>query len=286
MTGPRSWPRAPATYLERRKVYPDRRRGAGRYPAGAGHHGAGPRCGARNPHPAKRRPRRLRAAQPERRRAPPSCSAASGPGWTMTKCRWATRSSPFPTAEFSSLNLGQAVLLLGYEWLKSADATPPAAPARPSRCRPRRQELIGPVRASGARTGRGRVLLSRRQERNHGAQHPGHDTAVRPDRPGSAHHPRHDRGAGEEQIPGRKKRERGSRHRLCRWSRCWRSALPPSPLWRAQDARAARLLAGAIALFLLGVGGGTYWMLGQPYLALRAAQGLAHPRHQWPDRRF
>ena len=30
-----------------------------------------------------------------------------------------------PTAEFSSLNLGQAVLLLGYEWLKSADATAP-----------------------------------------------------------------------------------------------------------------------------------------------------------------
>lgn len=29
-----------------------------------------------------------------------------------------------PTAEFSSLNLGQAVLLLGYEWLKSADRTP------------------------------------------------------------------------------------------------------------------------------------------------------------------
>jgi len=29
-----------------------------------------------------------------------------------------------PTAEFSSLNLGQAVLLLGYEWLKSADTTP------------------------------------------------------------------------------------------------------------------------------------------------------------------
>ena len=30
-----------------------------------------------------------------------------------------------PTAEFSSLNLAQAVLLLGYEWLKSADTTPP-----------------------------------------------------------------------------------------------------------------------------------------------------------------
>jgi tRNA/rRNA methyltransferase len=41
-----------------------------------------------------------------------------------------------PTAEFPSLNLGQAVLLIGYEWLKSADATPPVrrrkSPAKPS----------------------------------------------------------------------------------------------------------------------------------------------------------
>ncbi len=29
-----------------------------------------------------------------------------------------------PTAKMSSLNLGQAVLLLGYEWLKAADTTP------------------------------------------------------------------------------------------------------------------------------------------------------------------
>lgn len=29
-----------------------------------------------------------------------------------------------PTAEFASLNLGQAVLLTGYEWFKSSDATP------------------------------------------------------------------------------------------------------------------------------------------------------------------
>jgi cytochrome c-type biogenesis protein CcmH len=34
------------------------------------------------------------------------------------------------------------------------------------------------------------------------------------------------------------------------------------------------LLAGAIALFLLGVGGGTYWMTGRPALAEREAQGL------------
>ena len=31
-----------------------------------------------------------------------------------------------PTAEFSSLNLGQAVLLTGYEWFRQADTTPPA----------------------------------------------------------------------------------------------------------------------------------------------------------------
>jgi len=47
-----------------------------------------------------------------------------------------------PTAAMSSLNLGQAVLLLGYEWLKSADATP-ASRTRPSIAVPAsRQELV------------------------------------------------------------------------------------------------------------------------------------------------
>jgi cytochrome c-type biogenesis protein CcmH len=44
-------------------------------------------------------------------------------------------------------------------------------------------------------------------------------------------------------------------------------------LWRKKP-KGFGMLAGAIALFLLGVGGGTYWMLGQPGLALRASQGL------------
>jgi cytochrome c-type biogenesis protein CcmH len=39
--------------------------------------------------------------------------------------------------------------------------------------------------------------------------------------------------------------------------------------------KGAPLLAGAVALFLLGVGGGTYWMVGQPGIALRSARGLA-----------
>ena len=47
-----------------------------------------------------------------------------------------------------------------------------------------------------------------------------------------------------------------------------------APLWRAQALNGRAVLAAAIALFLLGVGGGTYFMLGQPYLAWRTAQGV------------
>jgi tRNA/rRNA methyltransferase len=48
-----------------------------------------------------------------------------------------------PTADFSSLNLGQAVLLIGYEWLKAADVTPPRR-QRKSIARPAsRAELVG-----------------------------------------------------------------------------------------------------------------------------------------------
>lgn len=44
-------------------------------------------------------------------------------------------------------------------------------------------------------------------------------------------------------------------------------------IWRSGKAKAHLLLGGAVALFLVGVGGGTYWMLGQPGLALRSAAG-------------
>jgi tRNA/rRNA methyltransferase len=47
-----------------------------------------------------------------------------------------------PTAEFSSLNLGQAVLLLGYEWLKSADTTPPVRTRASSGLPASRFELV------------------------------------------------------------------------------------------------------------------------------------------------
>ena len=45
------------------------------------------------------------------------------------------------------------------------------------------------------------------------------------------------------------------------------------PLLRAKAIKGRAVLAAALALFLLGIGGGTYWMLGQPYLAWRSAQG-------------
>jgi tRNA/rRNA methyltransferase len=48
-----------------------------------------------------------------------------------------------PTAEFSSLNLGQAVLLLGYEWLKSADTTPALRTRRTIAVPASRAELTG-----------------------------------------------------------------------------------------------------------------------------------------------
>jgi tRNA/rRNA methyltransferase len=47
-----------------------------------------------------------------------------------------------PTAAFSSLNLGQAVLLLGYEWLKSADATPASRTRKSPAIPATRQEVV------------------------------------------------------------------------------------------------------------------------------------------------
>jgi tRNA/rRNA methyltransferase len=48
-----------------------------------------------------------------------------------------------PTAEFSSLNLGQAVLLLGYEWLKSGDDTPATRTRATVAVPASRTELVG-----------------------------------------------------------------------------------------------------------------------------------------------
>jgi tRNA/rRNA methyltransferase len=48
-----------------------------------------------------------------------------------------------PTAEFASLNLGQAVLLISYEWFRAGDTTPPARIEHgPIHRKPTREELF------------------------------------------------------------------------------------------------------------------------------------------------
>jgi tRNA/rRNA methyltransferase len=64
-------------------------------------------------------------------------------GLTNDEMSLAEAAITIPTAEFSSLNLGQAVLLIGYEWLKAADATP-ARRTRKTTAKPAsRAELLG-----------------------------------------------------------------------------------------------------------------------------------------------
>jgi tRNA/rRNA methyltransferase len=49
-----------------------------------------------------------------------------------------------PTAEFASINLGQAVLIAGYEWFRSQDATPPLRQEHgPLQRKPTREEFLG-----------------------------------------------------------------------------------------------------------------------------------------------
>ncbi len=179
-----------------------------------------------------------------------------------------------PTAEFPSLNLGQAVLLIGYEWLKSADATPRQPTAQNRRRAGATRRTGGTVRASGARIGRSPVPLSAGEERDDGAQHARHDPALASERPGSAHHPRHDRGAGEETNIGANKREGDSCHRAGRGRASGDRLRRPAGVARTSAQGPRAFWPAPSRLLLLGVGGGTYWMLGQPYLAWRSAQGV------------
>jgi cytochrome c-type biogenesis protein CcmH len=48
------------------------------------------------------------------------------------------------------------------------------------------------------------------------------------------------------------------------------------PLWRTAQKKGRALLLGAIALFMLAIGGGTYFFVGRPYLAQRSAEGLGN----------
>ncbi len=64
-------------------------------------------------------------------------------GLTNDEMSLAEAAITIPTAGFSSLNLGQAVLLIGYEWLKAADATPATRTRRTTAKPASRAELLG-----------------------------------------------------------------------------------------------------------------------------------------------
>lgn len=51
-------------------------------------------------------------------------------------------------------------------------------------------------------------------------------------------------------------------------------AFAAMPLWRMSEKKGRWLLSGAIALFMLAIGGGTYFLVGRPHLAVRSAEGL------------
>jgi cytochrome c-type biogenesis protein CcmH len=46
------------------------------------------------------------------------------------------------------------------------------------------------------------------------------------------------------------------------------------PLWRGTQKKGRALLLGAVAAFMLAIGGGTYFLVGRPHLAERSAEGL------------
>lgn len=55
---------------------------------------------------------------------------------------------------------------------------------------------------------------------------------------------------------------------------CLAIAFAIVPLWRMTEKKNRLLLWAAAALFILAVGGGTYYLVGRPHLAVREAQGL------------
>ena len=109
-----------------------------------------------------------------------------------------------PTAEFPSLNLGQAVLLIGYEWLKSADATPASRTRKTIAVPATRAELVGLFEHLERELDAAQFLFPPEKKETMVRNMRAMILRSQSDRPGSAHHPRHDRGAGEEQISGQK----------------------------------------------------------------------------------
>ena len=138
--------------LQAATLYPDAAARPFRVQPDPGHHGAGARCAAQHPDPRRSEARRQRAAAAAGQKTA-ILFGGERAGLDNDEVSLCDALITIPTAPLpqikdteikaGSLNLGQAVLLLGYEWLKSADTTP-ASRTRPSPAIPAtRDELIG-----------------------------------------------------------------------------------------------------------------------------------------------
>src|ERR1700761_5996598 len=90
--------------------------------------------------------------------------------------------------------------------------------------------------------------------------------------------PRHDRGAGAQQV---QRPKRPGKYVVSLvpaigfvMVALLAVAFAAVPLWRMSEKRGRLLLSGAIILFMLAIGGGTYFLVGRPHLAERSAQGI------------
>ena len=107
--------------------------------------------------------------------------------------------------DFTSLNLAQAVLLVGYEWFQAGGPAPPRQASAASR-RATKGELDQLVEHLVARARRGGVLSHRRSAPEHGAHAQGDRAARRPARGRRAPAARRDQGAGRRPAPPPAKR--------------------------------------------------------------------------------
>ena len=115
---------APALIRRRRANFPERRIRGGGIDLCSGDHGARPRHGQAHSHPRRSRHSAEGHGSGGARLGGAVRRRARG-AWQNDEVALADAVVTIPTSPgFSSLNLGQAVLLIGYEWFRASDSTP------------------------------------------------------------------------------------------------------------------------------------------------------------------
>ena len=217
------------------------RRGRRRPDSGAGpvvrHRRAGGRRSARcclPPPPAPMtRPSRWSPRRRRRARSWPMSAGGGTVGILFGRERYglqneevalANRIITFPVNPgFASLNLAQAVLLIGYEWFKlSTGGRPPVRDARTFRAGLAAPDA-GVLRQSGPRTRQGRIPAPAREARDHAGQSAQHLHPDGPDQAGHAHAARRGDGDRRRAARARPRAACSTANRPHGCARCWPS---------------------------------------------------------------